>query len=179
MGPESLGEYMGKVFTTLVRPVKVTPVPFVRELASFELASFELASFELASFELASFLDNGHPVLRGLFTRATWPAQIAQFRHLLWKQLQHSLDDGITPLAQGGARGVLFRVLLAYGYTFVTEGTVRVFIKCLEHEVAVYERLQPSQGLHVPVFLACSRRRKTMGWATSTPVGASGAEQAI
>ncbi|KAM4065844.1 kinase [Hirsutella rhossiliensis] len=76
------------------------------------------------------------------------------FRDLLWKQLQHSLDDGITPLAQGGARGVLLRVtLLAHGYTFVAKGTVRAFIKCLEHEAAVYERLQPSQGVYVPVYL--------------------------
>ncbi|KAH6876846.1 hypothetical protein B0T10DRAFT_610192 [Thelonectria olida] len=78
----------------------------------------------------------------------------AKFLELLWEQLERSLDDGITPLGQGGARGVLFKVsLLAYGYTFVSKGTVRAFAKDLEHEAAVYERLQPIQGIHVPVFL--------------------------
>ncbi|EXM12910.1 hypothetical protein FOTG_18617 [Fusarium oxysporum f. sp. vasinfectum 25433] len=33
------------------------------------------------------------------------------------------------------------------------KGTVRAFIKDLEHEAAVYERLKPIQGVHVPVFL--------------------------
>jgi serine/threonine protein kinase len=31
--------------------------------------------------------------------------------------------------------------------------TVRAFIKDLEHEAAVYERLKPIQGVYVPVFL--------------------------
>lgn len=79
-----------------------------------------------------------------------------EFLDLLWDQLQRSLDDGITPLGQGGARGVLFKVtLLVYGYTFVSKGTIRVFTKDLEHEAAVYKRLQPVQGMHVPVFLGC------------------------
>jgi hypothetical protein len=57
-------------------------------------------------------------------------------------------------LGEGGARGVLFQVtLLAHGYTFVSKGTVRAFIKDLEHEAAVYERLKPIQGVYVPVFL--------------------------
>ncbi|WQF90548.1 Putative tyrosine-protein kinase, active [Colletotrichum destructivum] len=82
------------------------------------------------------------------------PIDHAQFLELLWEQLERTLDDGITPLGQGGARGVLFKVsLLAYGYTFVSKGTVRAFVKDLEHEAAVYERLQPIQGIHVPVFL--------------------------
>jgi hypothetical protein len=87
-------------------------------------------------------------------TCARHPIDHAKFLELLWEQLERSLDDGITPLGQGGARGVLFKVsLLAYGYTFVSKGTVRAFVKDLEHEVAVYERLQPIQGIHVPVFL--------------------------
>ncbi|KAH7140423.1 hypothetical protein B0J13DRAFT_504647 [Dactylonectria estremocensis] len=58
------------------------------------------------------------------------------------------------PLGEGGARGVLFQVtLLAYGYTFVSKGTVRAFIPDLEHEATVYERLRPIQGVNVPVFL--------------------------
>lgn len=43
--------------------------------------------------------------------------------------------------------------LLAYGYTFVSKGTVRAFIPDLEHEADVYKRLLPAQGKNVPVFL--------------------------
>ncbi|KAH6988643.1 hypothetical protein EDB80DRAFT_756024 [Ilyonectria destructans] len=68
--------------------------------------------------------------------------------------LVQSLDDGMRLLGEGGARGVLFQVtLLAHGYTFVCKGTVRAFIKDLEHEAAVYERLKSIQGVYVPVFL--------------------------
>ncbi|KJZ69884.1 hypothetical protein HIM_10717 [Hirsutella minnesotensis 3608] len=82
------------------------------------------------------------------------PVDHAQWLNLLRAQLQKSLDYGITPLDQSGARGVLFEVmLLAYGYTFVSKGTVRAFIPNLEHEAAVYRRLNDLQGVHVPVFL--------------------------
>ncbi|KAG9250055.1 uncharacterized protein F5Z01DRAFT_430295 [Emericellopsis atlantica] len=82
------------------------------------------------------------------------PVDHAQWLSLLHRQLEQSLDDGITPLGHGGARGVLFRVtLLAYGYTFVSKGTVRAFIPDLEHEADVYKRLLPAQGRNVPVFL--------------------------
>ncbi|KAJ3455527.1 hypothetical protein MRS44_017009 [Fusarium solani] len=82
------------------------------------------------------------------------PIDHAKFLKLLREQLERTLDGGITPLGQGGARGVLFKVsLLAYGYTFVSKGTVRAFVKDLEHEAAVYERLRPIQGINVPVFL--------------------------
>jgi hypothetical protein len=88
------------------------------------------------------------------YARARHPVDHAEWLELLWKQLEQSLDDGITQMGQGGARGVLFKVtLLEYGYTFVGKGTVRAFIKDLEHEAAVYNRLKPAQGLHVPVFL--------------------------
>ncbi|EWZ27917.1 hypothetical protein FOZG_18382 [Fusarium oxysporum Fo47] len=86
--------------------------------------------------------------------RARHPVNHEEWLRLLWKQLEQSLDDGIRPLGEGGARGVLFQVtLLAHGYTFVSKGTVRAFIKDLLHEAAVYERLKPIQGIHVPVFL--------------------------
>ncbi|KAH7111552.1 hypothetical protein EDB81DRAFT_925872 [Dactylonectria macrodidyma] len=86
--------------------------------------------------------------------RARHPVNHEEWLGLLWKQLEQSLDDGIRPLGEGGARGVLFQVtLLAHGYTFVSKGTVRAFIKDLEHEAAVYERLKPIQGVYVPVFL--------------------------
>lgn len=87
-------------------------------------------------------------------TLARHPLDRARFLDLLWKQLQQSLDDGITPLEQEGARGVLFKVtLLAHGYTFVDKGTFQAFFKDLKHEADVYERFQSSQGAHVPVFL--------------------------
>ncbi|EEU47541.1 uncharacterized protein NECHADRAFT_36088 [Fusarium vanettenii 77-13-4] len=85
---------------------------------------------------------------------ARHPVNHEEWLRLLRKQLEQSLDDGIRPLDEGGARGVLFQVtLLAYGYTLVSKGTVRAFIKDLEHEAAVYERLKPIQGVHVPVLL--------------------------
>lgn len=82
------------------------------------------------------------------------PVKHAQWLAMLRQQLEQSLDDGITPLGQGGARGVLFKVtMLAYGYTFVSKGTVRAFIPDLQHEANVYKRLRPAQGRHIPVFL--------------------------
>ncbi|KAG7103053.1 hypothetical protein HYQ44_017141 [Verticillium longisporum] len=78
----------------------------------------------------------------------------AEWLQLLRKQLEQSLDDGIRPLYVSGARGVLFQVtMIAYGYTFVGKGTVQAFIRDLEHEAAVYERLRSIQGVNVPVFL--------------------------
>jgi hypothetical protein len=82
------------------------------------------------------------------------PVKHAQWLAMLRQQLEQSLDDGITPLGLGGARGVLFKVtMLAYGYTFVSKGTVRAFIPDLQREADVYKRLRPAQGRHVPVFL--------------------------
>ncbi|KAK0612581.1 hypothetical protein B0T17DRAFT_593489 [Bombardia bombarda] len=86
--------------------------------------------------------------------RTRHPVNHAEWLQLLWKQLKQSLDDGIISLQMGGARGVLFEVtMLMYGYTFVSKGTVKAFIPALQHEAAVYERLGPIQGVHVPVFL--------------------------
>lgn len=73
---------------------------------------------------------------------------------LLRKQLGRTLDDGVVPLGKQGARGVLFQVtLLAYGYTFVSKATTAKFVRELEHEAKVYERLRPLQGVRVPAFL--------------------------
>ncbi|KJZ70180.1 hypothetical protein HIM_10440 [Hirsutella minnesotensis 3608] len=83
-----------------------------------------------------------HPI-----SHSTW------LQHL-GEQLRRTLDAGITKLGQHGARGVLFKVtLLSYGYTFVCKGTVQAFIRDLEHEAAVYRRLERIQGVHLPVFL--------------------------
>lgn len=82
------------------------------------------------------------------------PINHTQWRRLLHKQLQRSLDDGIVPLQKEGARGALFKVtLLAYGYTFIGKGTVSAFIPDLRHEERVYSRLRSLQGVNVPVYL--------------------------
>ena len=90
----------------------------------------------------------------GASDRVRHPVDHATWIRLLREQLEQSLDDGITPLGDGGARSVLFKVtLLAYGYTFVSKGTAQAFVEDLEHEAAVYQRLRPVQGVYVPVFL--------------------------
>lgn len=82
------------------------------------------------------------------------PVQHDEWLRLLSRQLAQSLDHGVIKLEIQGARGVLFQVtMLAYGYTFVCKGTVQPFIKDLEHEAAVYERLKPVQGISIPIFL--------------------------
>ncbi|KAJ3499733.1 hypothetical protein NLG97_g115 [Lecanicillium saksenae] len=87
-------------------------------------------------------------------SRARHPLSHRKWLQLLQEQLQTSLDSGITPLWETGSRGALFQVtLLEYGYTFICKGTVHAFVKDLEHEARVYERLTPLQGASVPVFL--------------------------
>ncbi|KAG6089219.1 hypothetical protein E4U31_008211, partial [Claviceps sp. LM219 group G6] len=82
------------------------------------------------------------------------PVDHAEWLRLLREQFKKSIDVGITYQAVVGARGALFKViLLAYGYTFVSKGTVSGHIQHLEHEARVYERLKPIQGRYVPVFL--------------------------
>lgn len=82
------------------------------------------------------------------------PVDYAEWLRLLSEQLRRSLDEGVARLGKQGARGVLFQVtLLKQGYTFVGKGTVPEFVVDLEHEAAVYHRLQPVQGVCVPVFM--------------------------
>ncbi|KAG6256215.1 hypothetical protein E4U49_006959 [Claviceps purpurea] len=82
------------------------------------------------------------------------PVDHAEWLHLLREQFKQSLDEGIICQSVFGARGALFKVtLLAYGYTFVSKGTVSGHGEHLEHEARVYERLKPIQGQRVPVFL--------------------------
>ncbi|KAG6250321.1 hypothetical protein E4U49_007979 [Claviceps purpurea] len=82
------------------------------------------------------------------------PVDHTEWLRLLQDQFKQSLDEGITHQSIVGARGTLFKVtLLAYGYTFVSKGTVSGYIKHLEHEARVYEQLKPIQGQYVPVFL--------------------------
>ncbi|KAK8038419.1 hypothetical protein PG994_015186 [Apiospora phragmitis] len=61
------------------------------------------------------------------------PINHAEWIRLLREQLKQSLDDGITPLGQGGH--------------------CTGFCQDLEHEAAIYQRLRPIQGVYVPVFL--------------------------
>ncbi|KAG6089777.1 hypothetical protein E4U31_008032 [Claviceps sp. LM219 group G6] len=82
------------------------------------------------------------------------PVDHAQWLRLLQEQFKKSIDVGITYQGVVGAVGAFFKVtLLAYGYTFVSKGTVASQVKHLEHEARVYERLKPIQGRYVPVFL--------------------------
>ncbi|KAG6107205.1 hypothetical protein E4U13_007065 [Claviceps humidiphila] len=82
------------------------------------------------------------------------PVDHTEWLRLLQDQFKQSLDEGITYQSVVGARGAFFKVtLLAYGYTFVSKGTVAGHIKHLEHGTRVYERLKPIQGRYVPVFL--------------------------
>lgn len=88
-----------------------------------------------------------HDDAHHLISHTTW-------LQLLREQLQQTLDAGVTKLGKHGARGVLFKVtLLAYGYTVACKGTIQAFVSDLEHEAAVYKRLEPIQGINVPVFL--------------------------
>ncbi|KAI3545674.1 hypothetical protein CABS02_09212 [Colletotrichum abscissum] len=97
--------------------------------------------------------DRGHCLGRQR-ANAQHPIDRTEFLRLLQEQLERSLDCGIVPLRQSGARGVLFKVsLLAYGYTFVSKGTVEAFIEDLQREAAFYKRLRVIQGVYVPVFL--------------------------
>ncbi|KAG6089898.1 hypothetical protein E4U31_007997 [Claviceps sp. LM219 group G6] len=82
------------------------------------------------------------------------PVDHTEWLRLLQDQFKQSLDEGITYQGVVGARGAFLKVtLLAYGYTFVSKGTVAGHIQHLEHEMRVYERLKPIQGRYVPVFL--------------------------
>ncbi|KAH8783446.1 hypothetical protein F5883DRAFT_637700 [Diaporthe sp. PMI_573] len=76
------------------------------------------------------------------------PVDRPELLRLLREQLRRTLHDGVARIGKGGARGVLFQVtLLAYGYTFLSKGTVEEFVEDLEHEATVDHRLQPLQGV--------------------------------
>ncbi|KAI0411456.1 hypothetical protein F5X98DRAFT_383754 [Xylaria grammica] len=103
---------------------------------------------------VASHRKGTGPLSASSAARLRHPVSHAEWLRLLSQQLAESLDDGVDRLGVQGARGAVFRVTLReYGYTFVSKGTVRAFVRDLEHEAAVYARLRPAQGVHVPVFL--------------------------
>lgn len=86
--------------------------------------------------------DDRHPI-----DHATW-------LRLLGEQLKQSQYQGVVPLGRVGGTGAIFQVtLLAYGYTVIGKGVVDEFVDKLAHEADAYERLEPIQGVNVPVFL--------------------------
>jgi hypothetical protein len=78
----------------------------------------------------------------------------SQFLGLLRQQLSNSLAVDCETLGIHGTRGALLKVTLSsYGYTMPAKCTVPEFVHHLEHEAAVYQRLLPVQGIHVPLYL--------------------------
>jgi len=76
------------------------------------------------------------------------------FLTLLQKQLGRNRDDDCYPLGRQGARGALFKVTLtSHGYTVAAKGTVAAFVKDLQYERQVYQRLTDIQGICVPVCI--------------------------
>ena len=64
------------------------------------------------------------------------------------------MDKDCQPLGIQGACGTLFKItLMSHSYTIATKGTVKAFIKDLQHEVKVYQQLKPLQGHCVPFCL--------------------------
>jgi hypothetical protein len=79
---------------------------------------------------------------------------IERFTALVREQLAKNLDRDCEPLGKQGARGALFKITLrSHGYTFVSKGTVSVFVPDLQHEGRIYQRLEAMQGEVVPVHL--------------------------
>ena len=79
---------------------------------------------------------------------------IERFKALVREQLATNLDQDCEPLGKQGARGALFKITLtSHGYTFVSKGTVSVFVPDLQHEGRIYQRLEAIQGEVVPVHL--------------------------
>ena len=76
------------------------------------------------------------------------------FLRLMRNQLATDPDTVCKPLYIQGARGVLFRLTLtSRGYTVAAKGTISTLVPYLQHEAAVYKRLQPIQGTRIPVCL--------------------------
>ncbi|KAL9011753.1 MAG: hypothetical protein Q9173_003428 [Seirophora scorigena] len=77
-----------------------------------------------------------------------------KFPALVQAQLAETLDDHIHDLQISGARGMLFQIsLVSHGYVFVGKGTVAVFVRDLQHEGRIYQRLKKLQGIDIPVYL--------------------------
>ena len=81
--------------------------------------------------------------------------QISQSTLLRLLHTQLNLDlDSMENLGVWGSRGAIFRITLAsHGYTMLAKCSPVYFARYLQHEAAVYDRLRPIQGIHVPVCL--------------------------
>ncbi|EFW18617.1 hypothetical protein D8B26_005366 [Coccidioides posadasii str. Silveira] len=90
------------------------------------------------------------------------PIGLSEFVSLLHKRLSYQDNRrygayesaGCESLHIHGSRGALFEVvLIQYGYKLVGKGFPANFTQYLQQEEAVYKRLLPIQGRHVPVCL--------------------------
>lgn len=78
----------------------------------------------------------------------------ATFLKLMHKQLSKDLDTDCKSVGLYGARGALLKITLTlHGYTVAAKCTVVHFIRHLKHEAAIYKKLRPIQGIHIPVYL--------------------------
>ena len=78
----------------------------------------------------------------------------SSFLTLIRQQLTKDLDTNFDPMGIPCTRGVPIKVRLAsFGYTLVAKCAPAELASYLKHEAAVYERLKPIQGIHVPVCL--------------------------
>lgn len=78
----------------------------------------------------------------------------ATFLKLMHKQLSKDMDTDCESVGVQGARGALLKITLTlHGYTVAAKCTVVHFVPHLKHEAAVYKKLRPIQGIHIPVYL--------------------------
>ena len=80
--------------------------------------------------------------------------RVQTFLNFLRQQLAKDRDTDCEPVSRPGSTSVLFQVRLAsHGYTVAAKTVPVHFIFRLQREAAIYERLRPIQGIHVPVYL--------------------------
>ncbi|KAK2752536.1 hypothetical protein FQN55_006649 [Onygenales sp. PD_40] len=81
--------------------------------------------------------------------------------HRLKEQYDKSLVAGLEELDIHGAVGALYKVtLLSHGYTMVAKATTMSRVGYLEHEASIYKRLEPVQGICVPVYVGAFNLKK-------------------
>ncbi|KAK1637271.1 hypothetical protein BDP81DRAFT_427086 [Colletotrichum phormii] len=92
-----------------------------------------------------NFQDHGHQHIKQEQFFQLVRTQLAQYR---------GRDADAVPLYLSGRIGALFKVRLSsYGYTLVAKGVETVDLGRLQHENDVYNRLQPIQGIYIPICL--------------------------
>lgn len=76
------------------------------------------------------------------------------FVRRLQRQLCETVNADCEVLGIHGSRGALLKVTLSsHGYTVPAKCTILEFRDYLRHEAAVYDRLRPIQGIHIPLHL--------------------------